>query len=89
MVRADHEAVELGVVAGVDHHRQVPGSDGQLESVGQPRAPDAAGQRDHAGHAASPAQSARAARTSPIRASVSASYGAGSRTMTVPKPSST
>ena len=64
-------------------------ADERLDAVSQLGAADAARQDDD-GHPPGPAAESAwssAVRTSPIRASVSASNGAGSRAMTVPKPS--
>ena len=64
-----------------------PGAKDGGQPVGELRAAHPTRQRHDAGHAVP--QPASAARTSPIRAMVSASYGAGRRTMIVRKPRST
>ena len=87
MVGADEQAVSLDVVTGVDDDGQL-GPDERLDAVGQLGATDAARQ-DGDGHVPGPEPATRssASRTSPIRARVSVSYGAGRRAMTVAKPS--
>ena len=78
----------LDVVGGVDDDGQL-GPDRGLDAMGELGAADPAGQQDD-GHPTTllPPLSSSAARTSPILARVSPSYGAGSRTITVRKPSS-
>ena len=88
VVGADEEAAELRVVGRVDHDGQLSRCQDVLEPVGEPGPADPAGQGDDARHRRAP-QPASAARTSPIRAIVSASYGAGRRTTIVAKPRST
>ena len=88
VIRADEEAVELVVVRRVDDHRQLAGCEDLLQPVGEPGSSDPASEGDDPRHPAAP-QASRAARTSPIRAIVSGSYGAGRRTTMVAKPRST
>ena len=87
VVGADEEAVELLVVGGVDDDRELARRQDGSQPMGELRPAHAARQRHDAGHAVP--QPASAARTSPIRAMVSASYGAGRRTTIVRKPRST